>query len=141
MLSAAQLTQGWNKSLWDQTAKIVSAGVPAAPSLDRLRPAARFKRQRRLNQDQVASLVADYQGGMTIKALTVKYNVRHETVSRWLAVNGVAVRPAPAGMPCGKLVEARALREAGWTWKRLGERYGCSHTAARKAVLNLSEDE
>jgi hypothetical protein len=88
-----------------------------------------------LHAEQVDLLVADYRAGATIRALTVKYQVRHETVRRWLDVRDVPVRQPKVGVPTDLIGEAVALHAAGWGWKRLGERYRCSSTCVRRVVL------
>lgn len=79
--------------------------------------------------------MADYQAGASIQALTRKYRVRHETVRRWLDVRGVEIRLPKVGVPKELIEEAVALNTAGWGWKRLGKRYGCSSTAVRRTVM------
>lgn len=65
------------------------------------------------------------------------------TATGWLTKEGISIRPNNTGIPPDRLLEAVRLREDGWSWKKLGARYGCSHTAARRAILKhlaLSED-
>lgn len=57
------------------------------------------------------------------------------TATLWLNRSGVNVRPNKVGISPDRVLEAVDLRENGWSWKKLGDRYGCSHTAARRAIL------
>jgi len=132
---AAQLTEQWNHSVWSQVAKLVAHGVATGFSAPP-QPAVRVRQhQIRLNASQVAQLVADYQAGASVSALTRKYRIRHETAVRWLKINGVTIRPNRVGVPKERLAKAVALRNQGWSWYQLGRHYGCSHTAVRNALL------
>ncbi|HEY1134070.1 MAG TPA: hypothetical protein VGE77_05795 [Nocardioides sp.] len=70
--------------------------------------------------------MADYEAGSTIASLCQKYGIRHETVRRWLDVNGVELRTPKIGIPKDQIEEAVRLHAEGWGWKRLAKRYGCT---------------
>ena len=82
---AVTLTHCWNESVWGRVARVVAAGVPDTPQIVRPEPRKPRMRQHRLNEAQVAALVADYQSGMSTGELARKYVVDTETAARWLA--------------------------------------------------------
>lgn len=114
---------------------MVAGGVPEEP----WRPVRRVVLQRhvRLEAEQVAQLVADYQAGETVAGVARKYRVSVETASRWLRVSGVQTRRQEVGIPAEEVADARVLREAGWTLQAIGERYGCSRTAVANALRRV----
>lgn len=93
---------------------------------------------RRLTVTEVQALVDDYLSGMSVTLVASKHHVHPHTATRWLTKSGISIRPNKIGIPPNNLMEAVNLREAGWSWKKLGTRYGCSHTAARRAILKHS---
>jgi hypothetical protein len=90
---------------------------------------------RRLTKDQVQARVTAYQAGDSISCVARRYHVRFETARRWLTKVDIPVRPIKIGIPPESAGEAVALRQTGWSWKQLGQHFGCSHTSARRAVL------
>ena len=137
---AAQLTQGWTQSIWGRVERLLADGEPQ-PLPDR-RPTKRRQLQRRLTTDQVTALITDYESGLSIQKLAAKYTIRHETVSRWLQVNNVTLRPTKAaGIPKDRLAEAQTLRTAGWSYRKIGNHFGCSDTIARKTLLRLAAQD
>jgi len=66
-------------------------------------------------------------------ALVAEYGVHGTAVSRCLHSLGVPLRRQ--GLQATDITEAAQLYlEEGWSLARLGERYGCVHTAVRKAL-------
>lgn len=131
---AAQLTQRWNPSLWDLLRHIVANGPEPEPAQP-IAPLA-HRMLRRLTITEVQALVDGYLSGMSVTQVARKHHVHPDTATKWLTKSGVMIRPNKIGIPSNHLPEAVTLRQAGWSWKKLGVRYGCSHTAARRAVLN-----
>lgn len=130
---AGQLTQGWNLSIWGPLERLLTTGVHKAPlRLEELRRPRQA--QHRLTKDQVAVLVADYESGLSIRATGKKHGVCEETVLRWLNMHGVAVRPQKVCLSTKHLAEARALRAEGWSYRRIGAHFGCSHESVRKIL-------
>ena len=83
----------------------------------------------------MAGLVADYQAGAPIGQLSRHYSIRHETTARWLKVNGISIRPAKStGIPADQLPEAARLHADGWSYRKIGQHYGCSDTTVRKLL-------
>lgn len=93
--------------------------------------------QHRLSPAEVADLIADYQSGMSVAAVAKKHHVCLVTAARWLTTNGITIRPNKGGIPRNQLASAAALRNRGWSWAKIGQYYGCSHAAARTAVLRF----
>lgn len=86
--------------------------------------------QRRLGAAQLAQMVQDYEGGVGSTTLAVRYGVSETGVLCHLHRAGANVRPR------GKLSEddvvlAQELREAGWTYRAIGDRFGVSRTAIK----------
>lgn len=95
---------------------------------------------RRLTVREVQALVDDYLSGMSVALVAKKHHVHPHTATRWLAKSGIPIRPNKTGILPAHLPEAVSLREAGWSWMKLGSRYGCSHTAARRAILAITKE-
>lgn len=135
---AVTLTHCWNESVWGRVARVVAAGVPDTPQIVRPEPRKPRMRQHRLNEAQVAALVADYQSGMSTGELARKYVVDTETAARWLKLHGV-FRAHKPGMLDDQMAEVRALRDAGWTYTKIGARYGCSRTTVANVLKRASD--
>ena len=89
---------------------------------------------RRLSRAEVQLLIDDYQSGMSVCEVARMHHIHPQTATLWLTKAGISIRHK-IGIPRDNLPEALSLREAGWGWKKLGAHYGCSHTAARNAIL------
>jgi hypothetical protein len=126
---AAQLTQGWNEAIWSRVERLLAGDIDLTPITPRPAPMPR-QHQTRLSTDQVTTLIADYQAGATISELTRTYNIRFGTAARWLAVNNVPVRPRRRCIPASALPDIHDPREAGQSWAKIGQRYGCTGSKA-----------
>jgi lambda repressor-like predicted transcriptional regulator len=80
-------------------------------------------RQRRLNLAQKTAVRRAYKAGMSMAALSRKYGVRKDTISKIIRDGGVAVRPQRE-FSAEQIAEAAELYRQGWSLARLGERYG-----------------
>jgi lambda repressor-like predicted transcriptional regulator len=60
---------------------------------------------------------------MSMAALSRKYGVRKDTISKIIRDGGVAVRPQRE-FSAEQIAEAAELYRQGWSLARLGERYG-----------------
>ncbi|UQX88253.1 helix-turn-helix domain-containing protein [Jatrophihabitans telluris] len=69
-----------------------------------------------------------------------QYGISHRTATNHLHLAGVKIRLQKTGLPEAEVANAVALREQGWTYKAIGERYGCSHTAVREAIRRASSE-
>ncbi|MEO6471980.1 MAG: hypothetical protein ABIR57_08695 [Aeromicrobium sp.] len=135
---AGQLRQRWTHSLWARIEKLL-----ADPSLTLLIPG-EIPRERaihprrtgrpRLSPALVDVLVADYQSGLSAGAVGRKNQVDDQTVLRHLAKRGIKTRKQKIGIPTDELANAKALRDAGWTFNAIAEKYGCSNSAVMKAL-------
>jgi IS30 family transposase len=78
--------------------------------------------RRRLSLGEVAELEQGYQAGKTVYELAAEFGVTRQTVSRHLKRRGVAMRRQ--GIAERDRAEAARLRGQGWSYARLGERFG-----------------
>jgi hypothetical protein len=76
---------------------------------------------------------------MPLYTVAKKHGVRHETARRHLVLAGVTIRPLKIGIPKDELVVAWQLRQDGWTYKAIGEKYGISRTAATKVLAKFHQ--
>jgi len=84
----------------------------------------RFQTQRRLSADQIATLVAAYRSGKTMKELASEFGIHRTTVSSHLTEQRVPVRRG--GLDQERKAEAVRLYDEGWSSGRLAERFGVS---------------
>lgn len=136
---AGHLTEGWTQSVWKGVEQLLAGGIPSSARPRREAPQRARQRQNRLSAAQVADLVADYEAGLSIQKLAAKYKIRHETVARWLKRSGIEQRPLKIGIPRDRLAEALGLRKDGWSYARIGKRFGCSGTAVSSALRKYEE--
>ena len=136
---AVTLTQHWTESVWDRVGRLLEAGVPEVPVAP-AKPRWIRQRQTRLKPEQMAQLTADYESGMSVAAVAEKYGVAPETASRRLRAAGVTIRPAALAIPEPEVETARRLRAEGWSYERIGTRYGCSRAGAYKALKRAEAD-
>jgi hypothetical protein len=84
------------------------------------RPVCRKKRT--LSVDKIDRLVDGYRGGSTMKELTRQFGIHRVTVGLLVRRAGVPVRRA--SLDESLRPEIAHLRDEGWSYFRLGERYG-----------------
>jgi len=117
----------------------LAEGIPAEPeAAPQGTRRQRRQAQVRLTPVQVAALVADYEAGAANVAVARKYGVHHETAANHLRASGAVLRPRKIGIPKTELPRAQALRAQGWMYAAIGRRYGCSRTAASRALLRFA---
>ncbi|MCL2467833.1 MAG: hypothetical protein FWF02_04470 [Micrococcales bacterium] len=95
-------------------------------------PRGSSRRVLRLSVEQVDALVAGYLEGKTVYELGAQFGVGRQTVSVHLRRRGVTMRMGgvlPADCP-----ELLRLRDQGWSFARLGERFGVDPDTARRVV-------
>lgn len=90
------------------------------------------QRQVRLAVDEVAELAAEYQAGLDMRDLAIRWNVSRHTVADHLRRAGVDVRRQ--GLPQLLVPEATRLYLAGWSLARLGDRFSCDAETVRQAL-------
>ncbi|KUO18806.1 hypothetical protein AQJ91_23370 [Streptomyces dysideae] len=87
-----------------------------------------IKENRKLSPDEVAELVAAYQQGSTVSALSERYGAHWQTVDRHLARAGVAKR-SQVKMTPERTAKAKKLYAKGWSARRIGqELHVCAST-------------
>jgi len=131
---AAQLTHGWNQTLWDRVSQVVVRGVPEVSEAPVSRAGERLVR-RHLTRQQASDIVTSYLAGRTVYALSVKYKVDDKTIIKRLVDAGVELRVAKHGLPDSELETIVGLQAAGWTLNQIGQHYERSGTAIRKYLL------
>jgi len=88
---------------------------------------------RRLNLAQVDLLVAGYRKGKTVYELAADFGIARQTVSLILKRNGVPMRMQ--GLRDDQRTEVAELRAQGWSYARLGTRFGVNASTARAFLL------
>ncbi len=90
--------------------------------------------QTRLGPAKRAELVADYEAGMMVRAISEKYGLHRSTIPAVLHREGVTVRTA--GLNADERAQAASLYESGMTLTQVAHRMGIGDDAARRAVLD-----
>lgn len=85
----------------------------------------------------LAALVADYVSGLSASQVADKYGVSLTTVLDRLRKAGVT-RPLGKVTP-EDVVEMARLRQAGWTYREIGERYGVTRHAVAMRLSRMAE--
>lgn len=98
-------------------------------------PSSRKQHQRRLDADQIAELVAEYQAGLLAKELATRWGINRHTVMKHLRASGVELRRQ--GIAEADIPEVVRLYESGLSLARIGERYGCEHSTVRNVLLKM----
>jgi transcriptional regulator with XRE-family HTH domain len=81
---------------------------------------------RRLNAERVSQLKEGYEEGKTVYQLAAEFGIARQTVSEHLKRSGAAMRLR--GIDERDRAEMVALRGEGWSYARLGERFGVDPT-------------
>lgn len=91
-----------------------------------------IKENRKLSPDEVAELVAAYQQGAAVTALSQRFGVHRQTVDQHLARAGVAKR-SQVKMTPSRVARAKELYEQGWSARQIGvELDVCASTVSNK---------
>lgn len=110
--------------------KLPMFGSPETGELVR-KPRQPPRKIKKLRSDQQIDLVAAYCDGATIYELGDRFGIDRKTVSRILHRHKVPIRRQ--GLSPSQVAEASRLREAGWTLKRIADRFDASaRTVARR---------
>jgi transposase len=94
----------------------------------------RAQSQTRLRSARRAELIADYEAGMPVKAISAKYGVHRGTIPALVRRAGAEVRVA--GLDAEERARASALYESGMTLVQVARRMGIGDDAVRQAVLD-----
>ncbi|MDR0591799.1 MAG: hypothetical protein LBG60_00790 [Bifidobacteriaceae bacterium] len=89
-------------------------------------------KRRRDDAELTLAIARDRRNGLTQAQIAAAQGVHVQTVRRHLSKAGIPTRRAP--LSTTRLQEAKTLREAGWTLRALGERYGIAHTTVARLV-------
>jgi DNA-binding CsgD family transcriptional regulator len=90
------------------------------------------RRAKRLNSAQVDLLVKEYKSGKTVYELAAQFGIHRVTVGQHLARRGVRMRMR--GLDAEQWPEVQRLRAEGWSYVRLGERFGVAPSTVRNFV-------
>ncbi len=96
------------------------------------------KSQTRLTPKQRAELVADYEAGMSVKAIAAKYRVHRGTIPTFVARAGGRLRTP--GLDEAGCRRACDLYEAGYTLAEVAERLSVDPKTVRDAVVGAGAD-
>lgn len=91
------------------------------------------KSQTRLTLEQRAELVADYEAGMSVRAISTKYGIHRGTIPNLLRKAGGALREP--GLTKTDQVRAAALYAEGLTLAQVARRLSSSDESVRGAVI------
>lgn len=95
---------------------------------------------RRMAPEQVEAMVADYRSGIGSWTLARMYGVSDSTVLARLKAAGVELDPSrQAEARRARTDEMRQLKDAGYTLKEIGERYGITRQAVSMRLGRSSE--
>lgn len=92
----------------------------------------RFKLDQRLDQETVARLVANYEGGVPTTQLTSRYSLGKSSVLRLLAEAGVVMRERP--LTPAQVNEAVALYESGLAHRQVAAQLRLDRTTVWHAL-------
>ncbi|MDR2975002.1 MAG: helix-turn-helix domain-containing protein [Propionibacteriaceae bacterium] len=95
----------------------------------------RQRQFRRLSEAQIAEMVEAYRGGQTVYQLAEVFGIARQTVGIILGRQGVVTRRSLAE---SQRAEIARLREDGWSYVRLGERFGVDPGTVRRFHLQLA---
>jgi hypothetical protein len=112
--------------LAEQSANLPVRAMVPLPQVQRL--------DRRLSAETVAELVQAYRDGVGTPELRRRYDLSQGSVIRILHRHGVQMRNQ--GLADGDIATAAELYRGGATLARLGERFGVSPNAVRRALIS-----
>ena len=115
----------------DNVTKLLS--ILAGEGRDRLpaRPTRSRQFQRRLDDQELAQLLAAYERGVIIDDLATMFDIDRTTVMANLSRLGAESR---RGIVHRRIDEARALYEQGWSLARIGDHFGVHAETVRLAL-------
>lgn len=88
----------------------------------------------RLSATQAIAMLAEYQAtSISANALAKKYGIHSQTVLDHLKRAGIDSRKNRVKISAEQLPEVQRLRQQGWTWARIGEKYDCTAMTAYNA--------
>lgn len=90
----------------------------------------------RLQPNQIAELLADYQAGTHLRELATKYAVSESTVKRHIRASGVEHRKTRALARDQIQEAARLYVHDGWSILKLSKHLHCAEDTVRKALRN-----
>jgi DNA-directed RNA polymerase specialized sigma24 family protein len=85
-----------------------------------------------LSPQQVASVVALYEPGVSVSEVASRFDVHHTTVLAHLRRQSIPLRRTGLNRP--QVEEATHLYRGGWTLMEIGLKFGVSQGAVRRAL-------
>lgn len=95
-----------------------------------------YQRSRRLPPDEITALVDAYEAGTSVYTLADIHGINRRTVADLLRSNGVTLRYRR--LTEAQLTEAEDLRNEGWSYVRLGERFSVDQSTVWSALRRRS---
>jgi lambda repressor-like predicted transcriptional regulator len=92
------------------------------------------QRQHRLSPTEIGALVAAYEAGRSVTALSREFKLHKATVHTHLVRAGVDLRPQQVLTP-EQVVEVIELYQSGATLKQLGPQFGVANASIRNYLL------
>jgi len=93
-------------------------------------PGPAYREVRRLSEQELDRLIAGYRGGRTVYELGREFGIHRVTVSNILKRHDVPMRFQ--GLSETQRTEIARLRDQGWTYDRLGRRFGVDGCTVRR---------
>jgi lambda repressor-like predicted transcriptional regulator len=133
MVLTRQLSVDFDRlsSLQDRTFRILQATSPIDPPIPE--PRRCRKKQRRFTTDEAKFVADQYLAGTNMNQLAAAYEVHRTTVAKCLNKQQVPLRRF--GFPSASIGEAAMLYRSGWSLIRLGEKFACSDSTVRTALI------
>jgi transposase-like protein len=117
--------------LQDRTIRILRTTSPI--NLPTPEPRRSRKKQRRFTTDEAKTVAEQYLAGANMNQLAARYEVHRTTIAECLNKQHVPVRKL--GFPIAAIDEAATLYCAGWSLVRLAEKFDCSDSTVRTALI------
>ncbi|NJC24238.1 DNA invertase Pin-like site-specific DNA recombinase [Arthrobacter pigmenti] len=109
---------------------------PESPTADSIGVTKLVQPNKKLTPVEVDELVELYAAGTSVRDLTRLFGIHEQTVKAHLRRRGVTLRPLRALTP-EQHRHASELRDTGWSYQRIGDRFGITDVTDRRAVLNF----
>lgn len=94
---------------------------------------------RRFSPEQLRQILVEYQAGEGCTSLSRRYGISENAVLALLERAGVPRRPLGRFTP-DDVAEMRRLRQAGWTYREIGEKFGVTKVAVSRRLATGRSD-
>ncbi|MGI9621822.1 MAG: helix-turn-helix domain-containing protein [Acidimicrobiales bacterium] len=90
--------------------------------------------QRRLNDHEVAAVIADYRHGRSVRQIAAKYGIHQTTTYEHLKRHGVPLRGTQAARDDSDLLDALSRRQQGHSYASIAALFGVHPDTVRRAL-------